>query len=257
MTERKTLVGISLLCALAFCACAAANASAIGTTANTCIGGVEFKDAHCDQESPGGTGGSFGHEEFAGVTNVVAKNNATGGENPVWKLNGMIAGMEVEIEVATINDTATLKNVAGPPMKVTGEGTLELNGAKLLKPAAQAANCSVAIAELPYVSETKEMEMVFRPPAGAVLTQVTIFNAPGKNCKALAGVFNLEGTLGATGQTEAVLPKHVGATLGFTPVMTEKSLLFAGNIAKLQGTLTFRKAPVGGVEQKPIVLTTE
>jgi hypothetical protein len=221
---------------------------------------VEFRDAHCDEESPGGTTGKFDHAEIGlETTEVIATNNKTAAEGSSWILEGTIGGTEVEITGGTVAFSGTMENNAGPPMKVTGSGTLEETEAKLLAPAAQANKCSVVFAPAEVNLESAEMELRFKPKVGNTLTQVTIADKPPNMCaKALRGTFNLEGFTGATGVSgEAVLPKYTGATLRFTPTMTEASLVFAGHAAKVEAGLTFRMAPIKGVEQNPIVLTTE
>jgi hypothetical protein len=56
MTGRRAIIGLSLICALAFAAFGAANASALGTTQFTCKPGTGagFSEAHCTSAVPSG-----------------------------------------------------------------------------------------------------------------------------------------------------------------------------------------------------------
>ena len=85
MIGRRATVGLSLLCALAFCAFAAQSASAakaVNTTAFTCVEGAtkDFSDAHCDTKVTAGTG-QYGHVVIpqGTTTEVVGENTTTGG----------------------------------------------------------------------------------------------------------------------------------------------------------------------------------
>jgi hypothetical protein len=78
MSGRKAIVGLSLLCALVFCAFGAATASAAGgSTAFTCVKGAasaDFEDEHCDK---GKVGGGFGHVEIAPGSDVKKRQPKT------------------------------------------------------------------------------------------------------------------------------------------------------------------------------------
>jgi hypothetical protein len=266
MIGRKGLVGLSLLCALAFCAFGAfgaSSASAAGTTAFTCVeeGGEEdFEDEHCDEEVAPGTG-EYGHVDITSETSIVATNSLTLENKSSWLLNGTIGGTAVEITCGTVNATGTLKNAVNGngEMVVEGSGELSTTNCMLMQPAAQTNNCTVTVQNTKSIAGTKEMKMVFSPEpgAGGVFTKITIVDGPGTCPKALKGTFTVEGSAAATGLGSGATPSYSGATMHFTDADTTSTLVFAGHPAGLTGTLTFRMAPVEGVEQNPITLTTE
>jgi hypothetical protein len=262
MFQSKGLLGLSLLCALAFCAFGAANASAAGTTAFTCVpfGGEEdFEDPHCDNNVGAGNG-EYGHVEIASgsPTTVTGTNNKTGSETSSLKMKGNIGGTVVEFMCENVHVHGTLTNNAGPPMKVTGTGSLTASECMLMVPAAQTSNCTVTVAVAGGESETVGMENVLIPMGEPSFTEVTVADAPGKSCaKALKGTFPVGGSAKVTGLGTGATPTFSGATLHFTTADTASTLTFAGHPAELEGTLTFKMAPAEGVEENPIVFTTE
>jgi hypothetical protein len=262
MRKHGSPLGLALLCALAFCAFGAASASASGTTAFTCVqgGNEDFEDPHCDNNV--GTGnGEYGHVEIAAEeeTTVTGTNNLTGSETSSLSLKGNIGGTVVEFRCETVHVHGALTNVAGPPMKVIGEGTLNVSNCMLLVPATQTNNCRVSIAPATGTSETTGMENILLPMGGSTaFTSVTISDETGHTCsKALKGTFNVEGSAKVTGLSTGETPTWSGATLHFTTADTAGTLEFAGHSAELEGTLTFKMAPSEGVEENPIVFTTE
>jgi hypothetical protein len=263
MIGRKGLVGLSLLCALAFCAFGAASASASGgTTAYTCdpeAQELDFEDEHCDNNV--GSGGEFGHTVIPPneETTITGTNNLTASNFSSWLLKGVIGGTNVEITCETVHAHADIENVPGPPMQVVGEGTLEAENCMLMQPSAQTANCKVTVAPTTSNAATVngEMKMNFTP-TGAHFTEITIADETGHTCsKALKGTFPVEGSAFATGKSTGTSPSWSGATLHFTTADTAGTLIFAGHAAELEGTLTFRMDPEGGPEGNPIVFTTE
>lgn len=76
MIGRRAAIGLSLVCALAFCAFAAQSASAKGITAFTCAKSEKgsFDDAHCNK---GNAKGTFGHTELKEGTAVTISNKNT------------------------------------------------------------------------------------------------------------------------------------------------------------------------------------
>lgn len=227
----------------------------IGATAFTCSAAAsvkDFADAHCDTAA---AEGAYGHTAITTPnTEVVASNNTTGTETTEWRLGYVLAATSIEIKCGTASASGKLTNNAGPPMTVTGSGSLSLSGCSIAKPATQSANCVVTFAPASYQLSTNEMEVVIGPSSGTTLTEFTISNAPGKTCKSLTGTFPLVGSFAATGVGgEAESPKWSGATLRVTPAMSRGTLSFAGNPAEFTGGLTFRTS----AGNDPVTLTTE
>jgi hypothetical protein len=174
-------------------------------------------------------------------------------------LKGTIGGTSVEITCETIHVHGSLENVVGPPMAVTGEGTLNASNCMLMVPATQTSNCTVTVGSTTSTSEAVNGEMkMLVAPTGATFTTITIADATEKTCpKALKGGFTVEGSANATGLSTTELPSWSGATLHFTTADTKATLIFAGHPAELEGALTFKMAPIEGEEENPIVGTTE
>jgi hypothetical protein len=277
MIGRRSAVGLSLLCALFFCAFAAQGASAAGTTAFTCVpngGNKDFSDAHCDTEVPAGTG-SFGHVLIpAGLTYVHLNNaktkNATTEAEP-FVLKGKAFLVKNQITCTTANGEAKLKNeeVAGE-MVVKGEekqagepesmGTVSYTGCTVQEPA----NCTVkepivaggsSITRTNLGAGKNEMGVEFKPRAGKAFTEITF---EGASCGIKGLTAKVEGTAIATGgrgSTNAVTSS--GATLVFTEAMTKETLKFGGEPASVSGKLTVSMANEStGATENPITLTT-
>jgi hypothetical protein len=142
MIGRKALTGLSLLCALAFCAFAAPSAFAAttGTTAVTCVpegGAKDYSDAHCDNTAAGGPGtGGFGH--VALTANPTKEVQATSLENIV--LSTTAGGLETEIVCTGADSTFTIENsLVGEEHKITVKefSKITYTGCTVPKPAGQ------------------------------------------------------------------------------------------------------------------------
>ena len=137
MTGRRAVIGLTVLCALAFSAFSAASASAAGTTAYTCVDGgtgglgTRFSDPDCENAE---TGGTYGHVAFASETTTDLQVVQT--TNQVLK--GTLAGVEVELEATgvTAKEGSYVENTdhGTEPMDVSGEVTLEYTGVTVKKP---------------------------------------------------------------------------------------------------------------------------
>jgi hypothetical protein len=261
MTHR-TAVGISLICALAFCAFAAQGASAAegkNTTAFTCVEGggeKDFSDAHCDTNVGAGKG-KFGHvvlplneKVSISITNANTKNETKEATNTVLK--GTIAGLKSEIVCKTVSGTGSLTNEE-PSSKVHRvKGTVEAKftsctapkpafGCKVKEPIA--VNSGVEGVE-GLGAGKNEMGLEFKP-TGEHFASVTL-----EGCF-VAGTYNTDGTAIATG-TPSNTAKWSGATSVFTAAMTKETLKLAGNPAEVESTTTVTKTGGGG----SIALTT-
>jgi hypothetical protein len=151
MTGRRALVGLSLLCALAFTAFSAASASAAtsGTTPVTCVDTAptnngDYTDAHCDTTGPAGAS-KYKHVAIgAETTSVVDTNSATASSTTAPTtafLEATVGGVGVKIHATTVNGTGTLKKqVAGEVHETLGSGiVITYTGVVVTSPA----NCTV------------------------------------------------------------------------------------------------------------------
>jgi hypothetical protein len=271
MIGRRAVVGISLICALAFCAFAAQSASAIpakNTTAFTCVeggGAKDFEDPHCDKKVAGGAG-KFGHVPIAlnqtteiTVSNAKTKNMTIESSPTIFKFE--FAGQVVEISCKTVHGIGTMHNVelAAKEHKVTGTLTIKVTECKVEKPE----KCAVK-EPIEYKTEFEGVEglgpeanthgIEFKPHKEGPMALIEI-NFLGAECVLNGKVAPIQGTMIATGAPKPSV-KHSGATLIFTKEMTKETLKIDGKPVEKSGALTLRMAPIGGQEQHPIAFTT-
>lgn len=263
---RRSAVGLSLICALLFCALAAGGASAAegkNTTAFTCVEGggeKDFSDAHCDKKVAGGTG-KFGHVAIktGEATKIVVTNAGTKNETqeaaPIIQ-KGTILGIKSEIECKTLSGEGTLTNEepSAGVHRVKGSITAKFTTCTVKKPALgckvkEPIEVSSNVEGVEGLGAGKnEMGLEFKP-TGEHFATLKI-----EGCL-VAGTFNVDGTAIATG-TPAPTEKFTGATSIFTNAMTKETLKLAGNVAEIESSSTVRMAPVEGKQQNPISLTT-
>lgn len=259
-TTHRTVVGLSLVCALFLCAFAAQSASAAegkNTTAFTCAEGgtKDFSDAHCDTAVAAGTG-KFGHVAIPvnetinlSVTNAGTKNNTTESTPVIQK--GTIFGIASEIECKNLSGEGTLKNEepSAKVHRVKGTITAKFTTCTAKKPAIgckvkEPITVSSNVEGVEGLGAGKnEMGLEFKP-TGEHFAQITL-----EGCFT-AGTFNVDGTAIATG-TPPNTGKFTGATSIFTEAMTKETLKLAGSAASVSSSSTVRKT--GG---NPIALTT-
>ncbi|HVV91268.1 MAG TPA: hypothetical protein VHB53_12295 [Solirubrobacterales bacterium] len=254
MIGRRSIIGLSLLCALLLSAIGVANASAAGTTAFTCkpkspTGGVGFSDEHCTNEVF--EGATFEHASIGEnvATKFAGTNNVTGSETSLAILKGTLAGVAVELSATGVKTEGTITNkTVSKVMQNVGEGiTVTYTGVKVTKPAGL--GCTVPGETL----TTKSLKSTTIEGTGATATGVklepttgtTFIEIPIEGC-AVKGTFPVTGSAVGT---------PAGATLKFTPESTT-GLKFGGNTASLENTLTIRMAPNGSEPTNPIVYTT-
>jgi len=280
MIGRKAVVGLSLLCALCFCAFAASSASAKGTTAGECksaSGSKDFKDAHCDEEVAAGTG-SFGHVLFekGSAVKYTGVNDTTGTKTP-WMLEGKLAGVVVTVECTEVTSAGSVTNEeVGGVMKLKF-GDIKVTATGCTVPTQPACTVEVPVFETGVtdpmnlkkeavektgptgeiikahaeVAGSTEMGLKFAPTEGTTFVTL-VFSGVGcpaalKGNKPVQGF--AYGTSKGRGSTEAT--SSSGATLTFSKETTASGLTFGGNTATLVGTQTLRKE--GG---NPLILTT-
>ncbi len=268
MIGHRAVIGLALLSALLVCAFAAQSASAafvpaVNTTAFTCVPGggkLDFKDAHCDEKVPDGTG-SFGHvlipagETTISITNAKTANATTTAEPAVLKM--VLGGVASEITATTLTGEGFILNEEIPAgsknHQVTGTVTTKYTGITINKPA----NCTtkeiVIKAFFKGVEkggpEANTMGLEFTPdPAG---TPFAIIPFAGEKCALKGKNLEITGTMIATG-TPNPKEKHSGATLVFTNEMTKETLKVGEGAAEFSAKKTITMAGGGN----PISLTT-
>jgi hypothetical protein len=232
MIGRRAVIGLTLLCALAFSAIAASGAMAsLGTTAFTCVEvetGKKFSDEHCN--TPDTTAGpGFVHEEIkvGETTEIEANNEKTAEEtkkstSPV--LESKIAGLGAKITCTTMTSTGDLKNqTVSEKMMVTGTAAIVFGGCKLEGALVTIEKCKLTSETITTVNQMWEsvensMELTFKPNEGNVFST---FKLEGCTTKGLN-----ETTFEVTGDAKAI---PVGATLETTKASTEGKGLPAEN----------------------------
>lgn len=263
MIGRRTLVGLSLLSALLFCAFAAQSASAApakNTTAVTCVkggGDKDFKDEHCD-EFVGKDKGEYGHVAIAnGTTNISVTNAKTANkttEAAATVLKGTVFGVKNEITCKTVTGEGTLTNSEPESKvhKVTGTVTANFTSCTVNKPAGFGCKVKEPITVKSNTEgvegngpEKNTMGLEFKPSEGEVFNEVVI-----EGCF-LKGTFKTTGTAIGTG-TGSPSAKFSGATNVFTNEMTKETLKLAGNPAEVSSITTVTMSEKGN----PIALTT-
>lgn len=256
MTGHRAMAGLSLLCALAFCAFAAPGASAEGTTAFTCVknqGKLDFKDAHCT-ESTEPNQGLHGHLGIANdqlteieLSNANTASNTTGAEPSL--LAGELAGIKKTIQISckTIKGTGSLTNKEEKgTMLASGSVTIEHSECAVTKP-------SGCIVKEPIVYEADfktygneiEMGLEFTGKKAGEFGTVTYKNKGAEKCFFNEKTFGISGAFkGRPGNA----PQGKGTTLWFDEGETLK---FHGGLGELTGAMRWNMK-----NGNPIAFTT-
>lgn len=262
MNRRNAVIGLSLSCALVFCAFAAPSAVALkGTTAYECRpvenGKTGFTDEHCTEEAGAGKA-SFEHVLIpAGPTKVTVTNKETK-NSTVVRMKATLLKNSAELEAKKFTSClGTIENVVNGKgqMEVSGKGCGEFGEVTVTKPL----NCKV---KEPIVlnsglagnTEVEEVEKKpvggtgYFPPPKEIFTSVTF---EGEKCALKGATFNITGTVHANMPLEE--GRLDGPTLRFTTAQTEKTLKIGGSPAAFEGTFTLSAA---SETVHPIALTT-
>lgn len=231
---RRSLIGIAVLCALAFSAFAAANASAAQrafTCSHTATG---FTDAHCLT----GGGAAFGHVTIPDntTTTITGTNEKTASNttaSTTWKLRGELVAVLTEVQCTGAHGHGTLINRAVPANHVEGEGTIEYTGCTVTAPAGKGCLVTGGTIITTQLSATTEGRAAgtlhFKPASGTVMAEVPISGCakevPPANSYLVTGEF--------TAQVS-------GATITTTIAQTrlDNELRFGGVKAGIEGALT-------------------
>jgi hypothetical protein len=283
MIGRRATVGLSLLCALMFCAIAVQSASAqvgtksTNTTAVTCVKGAgnsDFSDAHCDKKVPNGTG-EYGHLAIANgkttqieVTNEKTKNSTTEATTSVLKGTVFKVTTEITCKVATTAGApkaSWIENVESEG-KHTVKGTVNIlfKTCTVVKPA----KCTIA-EPIETVANFVGVEGL-KPGGNEMGVEFSGENAKGNfasltfgndaECSLKNQNFEVSGTATATSGSGSQTNKNSGATSVYipnkesAPVEAEEmqTLQIGGKPAYFTGTFTTKMS--GG--EDPIALTT-
>ncbi len=239
MRNLRSILGLSVLCALAVCAFAAGNASA-AQRAFTCSSTAPtktFSDAHCNT----GGGSNFGHVEIAnGVATSITMTNAktaagTSAAEP-WTLEATIAGLEVAIECTGMTGTGSLTNAAA---SVTGTGVLDFTGCIVESPPGHGCTISggtIISQELRGTTVGQAAgKLKVEPAVGTLLANITIDNC---DIPPLNNTFSLTGS---------VVADVSGATATTTTagVTAQNTLRFGGVNAGLKSATTINMSGGG------------
>jgi hypothetical protein len=260
MTARRSIVGLTVLCALAFSAFAAANASAAGTTTFTCSEAASvknFSDADCSTKVS--EGAKFGHIAIAEGTATELK--ATGGTQT---LTTHVGGIVVELQCTAVKTTSgsSTNTLVSGVMQNLGSGIqLEYTGCTVLKPSGIGCTVGhdVGTTYVPgtIITNTLKSETIegttatttgvkFTPAgvAGTPFAEITI-----SGCTTTPPNLTNAKVLGTAVGTPS------GANLVFTAASTA-GLTFGGQTASLAGTITVTAKGTKDAAFTPLSVTT-
>jgi hypothetical protein len=268
MIGHKTALGLSLLCALAFCAIATSSASAgfgtkaLNTTAFTCdkaklVDKGEFKDGHCDEkeENPKDTKGIYDHWPIIAKVNEKTTIEATSKDTATKTTAHASTTIKFETEKGPVE--ITCKEAVRPgensyieneqkENKHTVTGTLEVDFVKceVKKPAKCVVDEPIGfqakfegVEELGPNKNTMGVEFMGDPDPDSPFMSITLKNKGIEACEFKGLTFDIDGTAIATGAPNPSL-KHSGATWKFEPKNEMQTLTVAGMNAELTTTLT-------------------
>lgn len=270
MTGRRAILGLCMLCALAFSAVAAQSASAItGTTAFTCKGVTpgtgKFKAAHC-KPTDAGTG-NFEHVAVAEntTTDITGTNEKTGPEtktSSITRLHSVISGVEVELSATGVHGEGTMvnKKTAEGEHFAEGSGQIHYTGVEVTKPAGKGCKAyskkpseggvekTITTNVLSATTKGQGDRLQFNPPAGGIFVE---FYVEGCTIAALNGPYKVEGSIKGTPN---------GATTVFERAETtaQGTLKLRGQNAGIEGELTIsgKDTALGDPEFTPLSVTT-
>jgi hypothetical protein len=245
MLGRNSVIMISVVCALAFTALTAANASAEQRAYVCETGGAhQFEDAHCIV--PNTTTGFYHHQLLPiTATSITATNSRTASGTTaatVEKLKGSLGGVVTEIQCTSLSGTGSLTNAAS---SVTGTGTLVYSGCTVTKPENKGCVVTGGSVLTTTVKGTTVGQtaghLKFTPNSGTEFATVPI---SGCENTALNNNFPVVGSLVANVSGATTTSTH-------TAVTAQGLLEFGGVEAGLEGALTIT---TGGLHI-PVVLT--
>jgi hypothetical protein len=259
MTGRRALVGLSLLCALAFTAFSAASASAAtsGTTPVTCVdtsptNNGDYTDAHCDTTSATKGTGRYSHVAIgAETTNVVGTNEKTASSTTASTravFEATAGGIATKLEATTVSSTSTQKKLLtgevhetkGSNIVFTFSGIAVVNPTPCTVHSPGQPNGTVQTAPLNSfpVNGSSPHKVKFEPVTPPVILTLEV---TGVGCPINGLVLNLTGTFltEPSGQHAAVGGvQSAGATLIINVTKASGQVKLGGQPASLTSVIT-------------------
>ncbi len=237
MIGRRAVIGLSLLCALVFCAFGASSASAAkGMTVFECVEeaeGNKFTDADCDITGAG----KFGHKEITKTVEIDTKQ-----VSGTFTIGFNFLTILTDISCTTMTTTGSIENVAGPPMSVKGIVHITLSGCTVTKPAKCVVKQPIVInaaVKSVIINEAKEEHGLEYSPevAGGNFTELTFENKGAEKCAITNGgkPVPVKGTAIGTGSTVSM----TGGIQRFkSSEASMQKLTVAGEPATIEGEVT-------------------
>ncbi|HET7443646.1 MAG TPA: hypothetical protein VFJ57_03215 [Solirubrobacterales bacterium] len=257
MSRAKSVLGIAVLCALALSAFGASSASAVGTTAHTCVkdsGGSLF-GPHCLATSSGNTE-KFKHVEIPTdkTTTITGNNTNTAPETKGSRasiLKGALAGVETAITCTEAGGSGWVENKTSEgEMYILAEGKIEYKGCTVTAPAGKGCNVAggaVTTNQIVGTSLGQGMAIKISPKEeGGKFAEITI-----KECSIAA----LNNTFPVTGFLKANTENGATLTSTHAEITGQNTLKFGGVKAGLDGALTI-EGHEAGEETHPLSSTT-
>jgi len=243
MSRRKSVLGIAVLFALALSAFASANASAVGTTAYTCVAAPNgfFNGPHCLTTAGEG---KYNHIAIGNTKTTLAGTNENTASNEAGEttkatrasiLNGTLSGVKTELKCTGLSGTGFMENkeTAGGEMFAHATGTLSYTGCTVVAPEPEKCKVkggTVTTTELTGSTEGLTEQANIKPATGTTFATITI-----EGC----GTAGLNNAFPVTGSLKG---KITGATITSTgsEVTAQNTLKFGGQKAGLDGALTLK-----------------
>lgn len=269
---RKSILGLCMLCALAFSALAAQSASAAteGTTVFTCkkpaggdpVVGTPFNAAHC-KDADTDVNGLWRHVEVAEntTTTVTGTTINTEGKSTPSFLESVQSGVIEQLEsklAHIVPEREGLKSwVTNKKDPTTGEHYIEgevwlvFTEVSVTKPAGK--SCKVKGGEvlskrLKFTSKGQGMTIEFEPKEGTLFAE---FEIEGCSLAALNGKYEVKGKVKATPDGTTLATTHAGIT-------EQGTLTVRGQKAGFESTATIEATDpeIIGDTDKPLSVTT-
>ena len=255
MIGRKTVIGLTMLCALLVSAFAAQAASAESTTAYTCSSAASTKDfteEHCKTKSGGA--GNFGHVaiEAGKTTEIIGSDKNLAGERTGAILKSTVAGSAIELVASEVNGTGTMSNsLSGSEMVASGEGKITYSGVteKLLGCKVTGLPGGVGTVQTKQLAASTQglaKKLKFTPKEGTVFAEFEL-------TECIVGPVTIKVIGSVIGNPEGATTTTVHNT-----VTTEKTLRLqsaAGPIAGIAGFLTISGRSGGAGAYTPLSVT--
>lgn len=231
MNQRKTVLGLAAICALALSAFAVPSAFA-AEEAYECsdeAAALDLSGAHCLE----GATEDYGHVKITEPISIDLTNERTASgttASAVSKLRGAVSGVLIEIQCETVGGSGELENSAGA---ATGYGTIEYGGCRVTQPAGKGCEVTggtVTTKTLEGTTTGQAAGKLLFSPAGEG-TEIATLPFKGCSIPALNNNFPVTGSLVAETSGATTTTTHAGVT-------TQNALKFGGVKAGIEGAIT-------------------